>query len=297
MNRAFRKTVKPSVDNLPRFISEKGKILEKAGIERANGEVEIILCYLLDIGRLQLYLHGETLIDDDILKRFDEIMEKRLTRYPLQYILEESWFYGRKFFVSPAVMVPTPETELLCESALRFIKQKGYSRPRIADLGVGSGVISVTMAKELPDCEILAIDVSSDAIEVARKNADDLGASEKITFVQSDYFENISDDARFDLIMANPPYISDEEYKSLPPEVLADPRISLTSGEEGLDAVKTILKGAPNYLAGGGRIMFEIGYNQADRVTQLTAEDDRYKSIVILKDLNDIDRVVILACD
>ena len=159
------------------------------------------------------------------------------------------------------------------------------------------GMRSVTMAKELPDCEILAIDVSSDAIEVARKNADDLGASEKIRFVQSDYFGNIPDGTRFDLILANPPYISDEEYKSLPPEVLADPRISLTSGEEGLDAVKTILKGAPNYLAGGGRIMFEIGYNQADRVTQLTAEDDRYKSIVILKDLNDIDRVVILACD
>ncbi|UCE23884.1 MAG: hypothetical protein JSU74_11375, partial [Candidatus Zixiibacteriota bacterium] len=102
---------------------------------------------------------------------------------------------------------------------------------------------------------------------------------------------------RFDLIVANPPYISDEEYKSLPPEVLADPKISLTSGQEGLDAIKVISRDSPDYLASGGRIMFEIGYNQAARVTALTENDDRYKSIVILKDLNDIDRVVILSCD
>ena len=92
------------------------------------------------------------------------------------------------------------------------------------------------------------------------------------------------------------PYISDEEYKTLPPEVLADPKISLTSGEEGLDAIKVILDAAPDYLAEAGRIMFEIGYNQAAQVSKLTEQDDRYTSIVILKDLNDIDRVVILAC-
>ncbi len=285
------------IEHLPRFISEKGKILEDAGIERGKGEVELILCHILEIERLQLYLHGETLIDDSVLRRFDEIVERRVTRYPLQYILEESWFYGRKFFVSPAVMVPTPETELLCESAIRFIKQRAIARPRIADLGVGSGVISITMAKELPDCEILAIDVSAEAIEVAGKNAVDLKADDRIKFLQSDYFENVPSGERFDLIMANPPYISDDEYKGLPPEVLADPKVSLTSGEEGLDAIKTILKSAPDYLAAGGRIMFEIGYNQAEQVTQLTNDDDRYRSIVIMKDLNDIDRVVMLACD
>ncbi len=284
------------VESLPRFIAEKGKILEDAGIDRGKAEIELILCYLLEVDRLQLYLHGTELIDTSVLERFDAIMARRKTREPLQYILEESWFYGRKFFVSPAVMVPTPETELLCESVIRLVRQKGYARPKIVDLGVGSGVISVTLAKELPDCEILAIDISAEAIEVAKKNASDLGAADKIRFAQSDYFDNVTGNARFDLIVANPPYISDEEYKTVPPEVLADPKISLTSGEEGLDAIKIILKTAPDYLAEGGRIMFEIGFNQVERVAQLTERDGRYTSIVIMKDLNDRDRVVMLGC-
>lgn len=285
------------IEHLPRFIAEKGEILEKAGVERGKAEVELILCHLLDIERLQLYLHGQTLIDESTLKRFDTILARRLKREPLQYILGESWFYGRKFFVSPAVMVPTPETEVLCEAALRFVKSSKLAGPRIVDLGVGSGVISITLARELPDCEILALDISRDAIEIARKNATALEACKRITFLESDYFENVASGTKFDLILANPPYISNEEYKSLPPEVLADPKISLVSGEQGLDAITRILKDAPDYLAPGGRIMFEIGYNQGEQVTRLTEKDDRYKSIVILKDLNDIDRVVILACD
>ncbi len=285
------------IEHLPRFIAEKGDVLEKAGIERGKAEVELILCHLLNIERLQLYLHGETLIDQVVLDRVDEILKRRVKREPLQYILGESWFYGRRFHVSPAVMVPTPETEVLCEAAIRFVKSVGYSKPRIIDLGVGSGVISVTMARELADCHILAVDISDEAIEIARRNAEDLEASNRIEFLRSDYFENVPAGEKFDLVLANPPYISDEDYKTLPPEVLADPRVSLISGPEGLDAIGAIVKHAPDYLASGGRIMFEIGYNQAERVAQLTEKDGRYKSIVILKDLNDIDRVVILACD
>ncbi len=285
------------IEHLTRFIAEKGKILESAGIDRGKAEVESILCHLLDLERLQLYLHGEKLLTDSVLARFDDVIAKRATRYPLQYILGESWFYGRRFFVSPAVMIPTPETELLCDAAIRFTKERKYKRPRIADLGVGSGVISVTLALELADGEITGLDISGDALEVARKNAKDLKAESKIEFLQSDYFEHVPAERKFDLILANPPYISDDEYKSLPPEVLADPKVALTSGVEGLDAVGTILCHAPSFLAPGGRIMFEIGYNQADKVAKMTSTDDRYKSIVILKDLNDIDRVVILSCD
>lgn len=285
------------LENLPRFIADKGRLLEEAGIERGKAEVELILCHLLGVERLQLYLHGEQLIDETVVRRVDEIISERRTRRPLQYILGESWFYGRTFFVSPSVMVPTPETEVLCEAAIRFIKSAGLTKPRIADLGVGSGVISITLAKELPDCEILAVDISDEAIGVAKRNADTLGATDRIRFMQSDYFENIPPGTRFDLIVANPPYISDEEYRSLPPEVLADPKLSLVSGPEGLDAIKVIVRDGPDHLAPGGRIMFEIGYNQGRQVTELTEKDDRYQSIVILKDLNDIDRVVILSCE
>lgn len=115
-------------------------------------------------------------------------------------------------------------------------------------------------------------------------------------FIESDYFTHVDSSEKYDLILANPPYISEDEYKELPPEVLADPKVSLTSANDGLGAVEIILRDAPNYLAPNGRIMFEIGYNQADRVAKLTENDDRFTSIVILKDLNDIDRVVILNC-
>ena len=285
------------IDSLPLLITEKAKVLEDVGIDQGRAEIEIILCHVLNCDRTNLFLSGALLINKDHLSRLDDIVTRRATRYPLQYILEESWFYGRRFFVSPAVMIPTPETELLCETAIRFVKKADLTKPRILDLGVGSGVISVTIAKELDDCQIVAVDISPDAIEVAKRNARDLGAADKIEFRQSDLFEAVTGDEKFDLILSNPPYISDEEYKTLPPEVLADPKVALTSGEEGLDAVKLILRDAPNYLAPGGRLMFEIGYNQAERVQQLTETDDRYRSIVIFKDLNDIDRVVLLACE
>jgi release factor glutamine methyltransferase len=284
------------VQHLPKYISDKGRILEDAGIVSGKAEMELILCHVLDVDHLNLYLHGVMLLTPERLARVDSIVARRATRYPLQYILEESWFFGRKFFVSPAVMVPTPETELLCVTAMECVKELELPSPKILDLGAGSGVVSVTLANELDDCRILAIDISPDAIAVTARNASTLGGQEKIEFRQSDFFSNVQPDERFDLILSNPPYISEDEYRDLPPEVLADPKISLTSGDEGLDAIKIILRDAPRFLAPGGRIIFEIGYNQADRVAELTSHDDRYESIVIMKDLNDIDRVVMLTC-
>lgn len=283
-------------ERIQKFISEQAQVLANVGIERAKGEIEIILCNLLKCERLDLYMRGMELISDEIRERFEAIIERRLTRYPIQYILEESWFYGRSFFVSPAVMVPTPETELLCETAIRYIQQHKIEHARVLDIGVGSGVISVTMALELTDCEIVALDISEDALSVARKNAADLGAEHRIEFRQSDFFAAVKPDETFDLILSNPPYINDGEYADLPPEVKADPKISLTSGADGLNAVRTILKHAPSHLSPNGRLIFEIGYDQAEQVSKLTADDDRYKSIAILKDYNDRDRLVILSC-
>lgn len=285
--------MKPSI---PILISEKGAILEKAGIDRGKSEIEIILCQLLDCNRLNLYMHGEVLLNDTIIEKLDRIVGRRATRYPLQYILEESWFYGRKFFVSPAVMVPTPETEMLCETAIKFLRQRNIARPRILDLGAGSGVIGITLAAELENCAVVAVDLSPHALKVAARNAREHKVANKIEFLRSDFFSAVNELERFDLILSNPPYISDDEYKTLPPEVLADPKLSLTSGEEGLDAIKIILSDAPNYLSPGGRIMFEIGCNQAGRVMELSAANKRYDTIITLQDLNDIDRVVILSC-
>jgi release factor glutamine methyltransferase len=283
-------------DFLPRFIRDKAAVLEAAGIESAKAEIEWILCHVLGVDRLHLYLHGAQLLDEEARSRVDEIIKRRATRYPLQYILEESWFYGRKFFVSPAVMVPTPETEGLCEAALGFVRSRDFQAPWILDIGTGSGVIAVTLAAEIQEVDIVALDKSVEALNVAMKNASDLGVSRKIDFRQSDFFSAVEPDERFDLILSNPPYIREVDYDDLPPEVKADPKTAMTSGDDGLDAVRVILRDAPQFLNPGGRVMFEIGMGQSAQVAALTADDARYRSFSCLKDLNDIDRIVILSC-
>ncbi len=286
--------------SLAAFIAEHAPTLKAAGIDQANAEIELILCHLLNVGRLELVLHGTERLDDNLLRQFNDILQKRRTRYPLQYILGECWFYGRKFAVTPAVMVPTPETELLCEAAIGFARAKGYRQIRVLDLGVGSGVVAVTVALELKgigiEPSIVALDISNEAIAVARTNAEKLEAIGSIEFRHSNHFSALADSERFDLILSNPPYIAESDYAGLPPEVLADPKIALTSGHDGLDAVREIVSKAPHYLADGGKIMFEIGHDQSENVMQLTVEDPRFEAVTILKDLADIDRVVIVSC-
>ena len=275
------------------LISGAGSRLQSVGIEAGTAEAEIVLCYLLDCERLELYLRGEKLIGESIRRRFDEIISKRETRYPLQYILGEAYFYGRRFSVNEHVMVPTPETELLCENALRYIKYREFTSPKILDVGCGSGVVAVTMKVESPCSQITALDLSAEALRVAQNNAEALGAGD-ISFVESDIFGSLGSDAAFDLILSNPPYISDGEYDGLPPEVKADPRLALTSGEQGLDIIRRLLAEAPDYLNESGKLMFEIGYDQAELIQSLVDDDPRYVSSVLMKDLNDIDRVFIL---
>ncbi|MFQ5498400.1 MAG: peptide chain release factor N(5)-glutamine methyltransferase [Candidatus Zixiibacteriota bacterium] len=283
--------------SIPKLMAEKAHLLEVVGIDQASAEIELILCHLLDVDRVNLYLHGSELLNEDVHKNLDAIIEQRRTRYPLQYILGESWFYGRRFEVSDSVMAPTPETELLCESAIRFVRVARLQQPRIVDLGIGSGVIAVTLACELSACRIVGLDISEEALAVARSNLANHHVSKHIELRQSDYFSSVLKSERFDLILSNPPYIAEGDYPTLDPEVLADPKIAMTAGDDGLDAVRVILRDAPNFLAPGGRIMFEIGAGQSQAVSDLTEKDSRYTSIVILKDLNDIDRIVILECD
>jgi release factor glutamine methyltransferase len=285
------------IDNLPLFVKEQSERLTKVGIDQGTFEIVMILTYLLKIDRLRLYLDGRAMIDQQVIDDFEQVMRRRLKREPLQYILGESWFYGRRFTVTPVVMVPTPETEMLCETALGFIRKNKIKNPKIVDIGVGSGVIAITMAAELPEARLLALDLSGDAIEIAKKNAVANEVEKRIEFRQSDSLTAVTADEKFDLILSNPPYIKESDYDTLLPEVKADPKLAMTSGEEGLDIIKKIIKYAPDYLAPCGRLMFEIGYDQSEKVIKLTEQDNRYTSFLLVKDLNDIDRVVVLGCD
>jgi release factor glutamine methyltransferase len=271
------------------------KKLSEAGIASATAEVEIILEAILDLERIDLYMHGADLIDDRRIEKFNQIIDKRATRYPLQYILGETYFYGRRFTIEPGAMIPTPETEILCELAIGYIKNEKIKAPDVLDVGTGSGVIAITIAAEIPSAKVAALDISAEALEIAKKNARLAGVAERIRFLESDGFSGLEKGTKFDLILSNPPYISEGEYKMLPPEVLADPKIALISGAEGLDFIKILISQSPEYLKPKGRLMFEIGYNQAEATMRLSEKCRQYRSISIMKDLNDIDRAAILS--
>lgn len=288
--------VMAEIPYLPHYINERAKILEDAGIECARAEMEWILCHVLELDRLGLHMHGAEMLNKEAQERVEEIIARRVERYPLQFILEEAWFYGRKFFVNSSVMAPTPETETLCEAAIRFVQGRHIERPRILDVGTGSGVIAVTLASELKDCSVVALDISNEALEVAKRNARDLDVDDSIGFHESDFFDALPDDARFDLILSNPPYITDGDYPTLQKEVLEDPKIAMLGGPDGLDAIRAIVRGAPDRLAPGGRIMFEIGFGQVDGVAALTENDERYTTFSYIKDLAGVDRIIILGC-
>jgi release factor glutamine methyltransferase len=284
--------LRPQV-NLNAVISNAAKKLEAAGIEAGAAEAEIVLCELLDFDRLHLYLHGPSLVDDNLLREFDAIIDRRATRYPLQYILGSAWFYNRRFIVNEAVMVPCPETELLLESVLRIARSCKSNPVRLLDVGVGSGVIAVSAKLENEALDVTAVDISPDALGVARQNADALELDGQVRFIQSDLFESLDKNERFDIIASNPPYIADHEYPTLPPEVKADPKTALLGGEKGLDIIVRLLREAPDHLNRPGYLLFEIGYDQSKEVFALIENDSRYAEFSLLKDLADIDRIVI----
>lgn len=279
--------------NLNKLIASAGKKLQEVGIEAGPAEAELILCDLLDFDRLHLYLHGPSMVDDELLQKFDQIIEKRLTRYPLQYILGNAWFFGRKFLVNEDVMVPCPETELLLDSVLRAARFCTSNPVRLLDIGVGSGVVSLSAKLENERLDVTAVDISDRALKVARMNAEQFEIEDEVRFIRSDLFEAVDPEERFDIIASNPPYISDSEYETVEPEVKADPKVSLVAGPRGLDIIKRLVAEAPDHLVRPGYLMFEIGYDQAEEIFDMVRRDGRYSDCSLLKDLADIDRIII----
>jgi release factor glutamine methyltransferase len=281
-----------SVMNLNKLIADAGRKLQEVGIEAGPAEAEIILCDVFDCDRLFLYLHGPSMIDDDIIGRFNAVIEKRLTRYPLQYILGSAWFYGRKFVVNESVMVPCPETELLLESALRAVRFCCSNPVKLLDVGVGSGVVAISTKLGNKALDVTAVDISEEALHVARFNADRFEVDGSIQFLQSDLFEALPKE-RFDIIVSNPPYIKESDYDGLEPEVKADPKLALVAGPKGLDFIERLIAESPDHLTRPGFLIFEMGYNQSQEIFEMVRADSRYADYSLLKDLADIDRVII----
>jgi len=251
-------------------------------------DAEIMLADLLGVSRAELYIY-EGQVKPDIIDKFNAFVKERESGSPLAYILGRAEFMGLEFKVTPDVLIPRPETELLVEQAIKA--GKGFKSPFILDLGTGSGNIAISLTKFLSDCKIIASDVSEAALSVAKKNAVLNYVQDKIEFRTGDLFNGL-DSYRFDIIISNPPYVARPEFEGLQREIGFEPCLALDGGIDGLDFYRRIIKEARAFLSDGGFLCMEIGFGQAGRIKSLF-EKYSYKNILFIEDYNTIKRVAI----
>ena len=244
----------------------------------------MFLCRLLGIGAAQVAAYPERGLAAEQAAHYAAWLERRAAGEPVAYILGEREFYGRCFQVSPAVLIPRPETELIVD--LVRARVRPGTAPRILDLGTGSGALAVTLALEIPDGQVTAVDLSRVALDVARGNAAKLGAT--VSFIESDWFSAV-DATGFDFIVSNPPYIADEDPHLRDGDVRFEPRTALASGPAGLDDLRRIALAAPSFLAPGGWLLMEHGYDQAAMVRDLLVASG-FQEVASAVDLAGIER-------
>jgi release factor glutamine methyltransferase len=229
-------------------------------------EARLLLQHVLRANAVDLAAHPERRIDPVAASRYFALVARRAAGEPVAYLLGAREFYGREFHVSPHVLIPRPETELLVE--LGIGKLRGWARPRILDLGTGSGCVAISLALE-PGVEVVAVDRSPDALAMARDNAKRLGAA--VTFIESDWFDAIH--GAFDLVVANPPYVAEGDPHLSAGDPRFEPPAALACGADGLSAIRRIITDAQRHLASGGWLLLEHGYDQAAAVRELLAAD------------------------
>lgn len=231
------------------------------------GEARLLLGVLLERNLAWIEAHRDDLLPEDLAARFSVWVVRRASGEPVAYLTGQREFYGREFAVSPAVLIPRHETELLVELALA--KVKGMPAPMVLDLGTGSGCIAITLALEAPMTKVTAVDASEAALAMARQNGKTWRAP--VSFYQGNWFEPIPH-SRFHLIVANPPYIATDDPHLGQGDVRFEPASALVSGSTGMDDIRHITSQAPGHLHPGGTLMFEHGYDQADAVAGVLAE-------------------------
>ena len=259
--------------------------LQKAGIMDAELDARLLLEFICHTDRNALYAHGDQEIEDEKMHDFLQLIEKRAVHVPLQHLTGEQNFMGLDFLVNEHVLIPRQDTEILVEEIMRDL----HDGIRILDMCTGSGCILLSLLHYSNDCSGVGVDVSEDALAVARQNADRL-AEKQAVFIQSDLFEKV--EGSFDLIVSNPPYIRSQEIAGLMPEVREhEPHLALDGKDDGLHFYREIIRGAMSHLKRGGQLFFEIGYDQGEAVQALLAANG-YTEIAVVKDYAGLDRVV-----
>ena len=259
--------------------------LQKARQSIEPGEARLLLRYVLDCSATYLEAHRDDMLDPIVETIFFDLVARREHGEPIAYLTGTREFYGRMFSVAPGVLIPRPETELIVDLVLEKFPRD--SAPRILDLGTGSGCLAITLALELPESAVTAVDVSATALTIARHNAGQLDA--QVRWLESDWFSSLTGE-RFDLIVSNPPYIAADDNHLVQGDLRFEPAVALASGTDGLVAIREITSHAQDYLNPAGRLLFEHGYDQGDRARALL-EVQGFIAIEQHRDLAGITRV------
>lgn len=271
--------------------------LTQAGVDSPRMEAEVLLAGALGFGREEIYRRPERILNEDEKSVSRDFVGRRVRQEPVAHILGYREFWSLDFKITPDVLIPRPETEILIETLLKLQAKfnaeasTGQVR-RLLDIGTGSGIIAVVAAREITDCRVTATDLSPDALVVARENADTHDVSDQINFIQGDLFAEVPE-TLYDFIVSNPPYIETKRLPDLMPDVRNfEPTAALDGGVDGLDFYRRIISKASDYLKEGGGLVFEIGETQAEAVSRLLCAEDKYETVNVTKDYSGYDRVV-----
>jgi release factor glutamine methyltransferase len=275
-------------------LKEAGERLRAAFVPNDLLDAQTLLAEALGKERTYLIVNFNQRLSEGILSAFRAMGERRAAGEPLQYITGRQEFFGLDFEVTPDVLIPRPETELIVEETIRIVQQERVARPVIVDVGAGSGCIAVALARELSDARLIAIDVSEAALRVARRNAARHRLGDRVDFIASDLLDAFVDEDFADFIISNPPYVSEKEMPSLQREVRDwEPSLALTDSNDGLSFYRRLLKEAPSRLKPGGRLICEMGYTQSEKISTMI-DRQVWGDARLLDDLQGIPRTIVL---
>lgn len=264
--------------------------LADGGIDSPRLDAEVLLAHVLNCRRLSLYIDAEKILSLEKILRFDELITRRLKKIPVAYLTGTREFMGLSFAVNEHVLIPRPDTEILTEGVGEFLRGLGKA-VTFVDLGTGSGAICISILKFIKAARAAAVDISAEALTVAKFNAQKFHVDDRLEFFQGDMFAPLAGKI-FNAIVSNPPYIPTGELETLQAEVTREPHLALDGGADGLNFYRRIINDAPKFLVAGGLLAFEVGINQADAVKNLLVDNGCFDEPETWRDLSNIERVV-----
>lgn len=265
--------------------------MQNAAVAEPRREAGSLLAHVIGRDRSFVIAHADDALTVEGRAAFRSLIERRASGEPLQYITGHQEFFKLDFEVTPDVLIPRPETELIVEASLELLQND--TEPYFADIGTGSGCIAISMLHELPAARAIAADMSPTALRVVQRNAERHGVADRLELLESDCFSALDARGSFSLIASNPPYVSDDELKSVQREVRHEPRAALAAGSDGLSVIRRLLREARPFLRSGGHFVFEVGFGQSAAVEHLI--DRRvWKLLEIRTDLQRIPRTFVL---